>query len=130
MGFESSPALLLHQSQLEGAASSDVNMRRALSYFFRLDGFNNRYSGRDGVLNPGTHIPNPMWGAPPKALRANSYDLDKAKHHSRLVKEKAAAPLAASAPNRRANLHPSRPPRCCSEATHVPNSHRRELGCN
>ena len=61
-------------------------MRRALCYAFDYDGFNNQILGGTGGAQPGI-IPNPMWGAP-KDLKGYSYDLDKAKHHLGLVKEK------------------------------------------
>jgi peptide/nickel transport system substrate-binding protein len=68
------------------APLNDPNMRRALSYAFDYDGFNNNILGGTVVRNPGI-IPNPMWGAP-KDLKGYTYDLDKAKHHLGLVKEK------------------------------------------
>lgn len=68
------------------APLNDVNMRRAISYAFDYDGFNNNILGGTVVRNPGI-IPNPMWGAP-KDLKGYTYDLDKAKHHLGLVKEK------------------------------------------
>ena len=68
------------------APMNDVNMRRALSYCFDYDGFNNNILGGTVVRNAGI-IPNPMWGAP-QDLKGYTYDIDKAKHHLGLVKEK------------------------------------------
>ena len=66
------------------APLNDVNMRRAISYCFDYDGFNNNILGGTVVRNSGI-IPNPMWGAP-KDLPGYTYDIDKAKHHLSLVK--------------------------------------------
>ena len=68
------------------APLNDVNMRRALCYAFDYDGFINNILGGTVVRNAGI-IPNPMWGAP-KDLKGYTYDLDRAKHHLGLVKEK------------------------------------------
>lgn len=65
---------------------NDVNLRKALSYAFDYDGFNDKILGGTVVRNNGI-IPNPMWGAP-KDLKGYTYDLDKAKYHLSLVKEK------------------------------------------
>ncbi|MFZ4530794.1 MAG: ABC transporter substrate-binding protein [Alsobacter sp.] len=65
---------------------NDVNFRKAISYAFDYDGFNDKILSGTVVRNPGI-IPNPMWGAP-KGLQGYTYDLDKAKKHLAMVKEK------------------------------------------
>jgi peptide/nickel transport system substrate-binding protein len=65
---------------------NDVNFRKAISYAFDYDGFNDKILSGTVVRNPGI-IPNPMWGAP-KGLQGYTYDLDKAKQHLAMVKEK------------------------------------------
>src|SRR5580698_5742684 len=65
---------------------TDVNLRKALCYAFDYDGFIDHILGGSVARNAGI-IPNTMWGAP-KALIGYSFDLDKAKQHLALVKEK------------------------------------------
>jgi ABC-type transport system substrate-binding protein len=62
----------------------DVHMRKALSYIFDYDGFNQDILGGSVVRNPGI-IPGPMWGAPAD-LKGYTYDLDQAKAHLAQVK--------------------------------------------
>ncbi|MCW3475621.1 ABC transporter substrate-binding protein [Limobrevibacterium gyesilva] len=66
------------------APLNDVNMRKALSYAFDYDAFNNQILGGSVARNPGI-IPNTMWGAP-KDLKGYTYDLAKAKEHLAMVK--------------------------------------------
>jgi peptide/nickel transport system substrate-binding protein len=66
------------------APLNDVNMRKALSYAFDYDAFNNDILGGSVARNAGI-IPNTLWGVP-KDLKGYSYNLDKAKEHLAMVK--------------------------------------------
>jgi peptide/nickel transport system substrate-binding protein len=59
------------------APLNDVHVRRAISYAFDYDGFNNGILQGTVARNP-TPLPNNMWGVP-KGVKGYSYDLDKAK---------------------------------------------------
>ena len=74
---------ILHNAR---APLDDVNMRRALSYAFDYDAFNNDMLGGSVARNAGI-IPNTLWGAPAD-MKGYTFDLDKAKHHLSLVKGK------------------------------------------
>jgi peptide/nickel transport system substrate-binding protein len=65
---------------------TDVNLRKALCYAFDYDGFINSILGGSVARNAGI-IPNTLWGAP-KDLAGYTFDLDKAKQHLAMVKEK------------------------------------------
>ena len=65
---------------------NDVNLRKALCYAFDYDGFIDNILSGSVARNAGI-IPGTLWGAP-KDLKGYTYDLDKAKHHLGLVKEK------------------------------------------
>ena len=72
---------ILHNSR---APLNDVNMRKALSYAFDYEAFNEQILGGSVARNAGI-IPNTLWGAP-KDLKGYSYDIAKAKEHLALVK--------------------------------------------
>lgn len=64
---------------------NDINFRKALSYAFDYDGFNNNIlSG--SVIRATSPVPNNLWGAP-KGLEGYKYDLEKAKECLAKVKE-------------------------------------------
>ncbi len=64
---------------------NDINFRKALSYAFDYDGFNNNILSGSVIRAPAP-IPNNIWGAP-KGLKGYSYDLEKAKEYLTKVKE-------------------------------------------
>ena len=66
------------------APLTDVNLRKALSYAFDYDSFNNDMLGGSVARNAGI-IPNTMWGAP-KEMKGYTFDLAKAKQHLDMVK--------------------------------------------
>jgi len=65
------------QMNNQRAPTSDVNVRRAFSYAFDYDGFNNGILKGTVVRNPGP-LPNNMWGAP-RQLKGYPYDIERAK---------------------------------------------------
>lgn len=64
---------------------TDVNFRKALSYAFDYDGFNQDILSNSVARNPAP-LPNNIWGAPEDA-EGYTYDLEKAKEHLAKVKE-------------------------------------------
>jgi peptide/nickel transport system substrate-binding protein len=56
---------------------TDVHVRRALSYAFDYDGFNNGVLKGTVARNP-TPLPNNMWGVP-KQVKGYTYDIERAK---------------------------------------------------
>ncbi|RMF92504.1 MAG: ABC transporter substrate-binding protein, partial [Nitrospinota bacterium] len=70
---------------------NDVHVRRAISYAFDYDGFNQQIMKGRVTRNPGP-IPNNMWGAP-KDLEGYRYDLKKAEEELRQAKVKIDRPL-------------------------------------
>jgi peptide/nickel transport system substrate-binding protein len=59
------------------APMNDVHVRRAISYAFDYDGFNNGVLKGTVVRNP-VPLPNNMWGVP-KGVKGYTYDIDQAK---------------------------------------------------
>ncbi len=79
------------------APFNDVHIRRAISYAFDYDAFNNEVLKGKVARNPGP-IPNNMWGAPAD-LKGYTYDLDKAKAELKKAKVKITRPLQVHAMN-------------------------------
>jgi len=65
------------QMNNQRAPLTDVHVRRAISYAFDYDGFNNGVLKGRVVRNP-TPLPNNLWGAP-KDVKGYEYNLDKAR---------------------------------------------------
>jgi len=69
--------VMMAQFNMTRAPTNDVHVRRAISYAFDYDGFNNGILGGLVERNP-TPLPNTMWGVPGD-VKGYSFDIAKAK---------------------------------------------------
>jgi ABC-type transport system substrate-binding protein len=86
----------------------DVNLRKAISYAFDYDGFNENILSGSVARNP-VPLPNNIWGAPADA-EGYTYDLDKAREYLAKVEGDIPRSRWARWP---ATARPSRRRRCC-----------------
>jgi ABC-type transport system substrate-binding protein len=96
---------------------NDVHVRRAISYAFDYDAFNNQVLKGRVARNPGP-IPNTMWGAPAD-LEGYSFDLKKARDELKKAKVKVDRPL---------NIHPMTGYAQTDDAALILQAGLRELG--
>ena len=83
--------IFMFQLHNQRAPTSDVHVRRAISYAFDYDGFIKNILGGSVERNP-VPIPNNMWGVP-KDVKGYTYDLEKAKAELAMAKSKPNRPL-------------------------------------
>ena len=88
---QESMRIMMFQVNNQRAPLNDVNVRRAISYAFDYEGFNNEILGGTVERNP-VPIPNNLWGVP-KDVKGYSYDLDRAKAELARAKSKIDRPL-------------------------------------
>jgi peptide/nickel transport system substrate-binding protein len=88
---EESMRIFMFQLHNQRAPTSDLHVRRAISYAFDYDAFNNDILGGSVERNPGP-IPNNMWGMP-KDVKGYSFDLDKARAELKMAKVRIDRPL-------------------------------------
>ena len=83
---QESMRIMMFQLNNQRPPINDVHVRRAISYAFDYNGFNNEILGGSVERNP-TPIPNNMWGVP-KDVKGYTYDLEKAKQELAQAKVK------------------------------------------
>ncbi|MBI3991860.1 MAG: ABC transporter substrate-binding protein [Candidatus Lambdaproteobacteria bacterium] len=83
---QESMRIFMFQLHNQRAPTSDVHVRRAISYAFDYDGFIKNILGGSAERNP-VPIPNNMWGVP-KDVTGYTYDLEKAKAELAMAKSK------------------------------------------
>lgn len=88
---EPSTRIFVIAMHCQRAPFDDVHVRRAISYAFDYDGYNNKVMGGTVTRNP-VPLPMNMWGAP-KDVKGYSYNLEMAKKELALAKVKVDRPL-------------------------------------
>lgn len=88
---EESMRIFMFQFHNQRAPTSDVHVRRALSYAFDYDGFITNILSGSVERNP-VPIPNNMWGVP-KDVKGYYFDLDKARAELKLASVKIDRPI-------------------------------------
>jgi hypothetical protein len=106
--------VMMAQFNMTRAPINDVHVRRAISYAFDYDGFNNDILGGLVERNP-TPLPNTIWGVP-KDVKGYTFDLDQAK--AELAKPRSTN--RSSWPSSPASSSRNRPRSCCRTASPRP----------
>jgi ABC-type transport system substrate-binding protein len=83
--------VMMAQFNMTRAPTNDLHVRRAISYAFDYDGFNNGILGGLVERNP-TPLPNTIWGVP-KDVKGYSFDIDKARAELAEAKIKPEKPI-------------------------------------